>query len=281
MALCNPNPKENIFCSSCLNKTPPVETILKIGVNITEYRMKVHSFTCNNCYKEKQKRFSDNIHNGIWKKIEREKEELDLQQFAQEWNDAEFKGMKEVTPNKLVKCLSKYIRRRAEDGFKRDTMCEVMYPDLWYVTVERVIEDFLNTRNDSPVVRARHKEFLYLYIPQNMDAFTEHYRSKARNRFTSLKTATNKQYAGMEKFVCAVAYRDGNTKRSERRYFLLSYKDELERRDQKHKAQQEGIDRTMIIEEDLVSEHEKQKEEYEKKKQVETQSDKEQQGGEQ
>jgi len=45
------------FCIKCKEKEPPVDTVLEIGVNITEGRYNRSDYTCNECYKVRQSKY--------------------------------------------------------------------------------------------------------------------------------------------------------------------------------------------------------------------------------
>ena len=259
------------LCIPCRKKNPPVKTVLKIGENITESRWKSGYFCCNDCNRLKQKN-SRERNKEIWAKYIREKDELDLEQFEQEWNDPEFKGVKELT-DKVVKVFNKYHRRSSAVGLKRETICAVIFPDLWNAYIDRVIEDLLNLRSDSKLIRLRHKEILMLYIPQVIDRFREYYKRKAINAWAGLVQAVNHKYVGKEKLLCRPEFLDEKTQIHEKRWHLLTERKELEERDAIHEAQKEQIDRTMNIEDIIVAEHEAKEQEIRKKADLEADKD--------
>src|SRR5215203_3753151 len=253
------------FCIVCLRKTPPVKTILKVGENITEARHNRGIWWCDDCYKKYQKDYREEKKKD-WSRYEREKEEQELEKFEMEWNnDKEFRTVKELS-DKIILVWNKYKRREPELGLLKDIICCVIFPDYWNVTVNKVIEDLLRTRKDTASIQNRHREVLHLYIPSIIDIFTEEYRNLARNKWDVLVASVNSKYAGKEKLVAKPPHKDERTKRNEYRWYLLSYKPQLDDRNQVNENKKRRIDYQMDVEFNVVKEHEQMKssEEFEK-----------------
>jgi len=272
------------YCKRCKSKDPPVDTPLKVGENISEYRFNTGKFYCDDCYKEMQKLYNDTS-KGTWAKYLLEKEQIELEEFEEEWNDPEFRNEKELS-DKVVSVWNKYKRRKPKSGILRDTACAVIFKDMWNLTVDKVIEDLLDARDDTATIRMRHKEILLLYIPNVIEAFRGYYRRRARNRWEHLITSLNHKYAGREKLVAKPEYKDDKTQLYEKRWFLLSYEEELKIRIEINEAKKQQINHIMDVEGGIVKEYEQREEEIREKEREHKQqgeqekSDNEKEGGE-
>lgn len=243
------------YCIACRQKDPPVDTILVPGENITPNRYyKSKIYYCNECIHLKQA-LTRAMTKGIWAKHEVLEMEIQLEQFYKEWNDPEFAKVKELA-DKIVLVWNKYHKRSPEKGHTREIICEIIFPELWNVSVETVINDMLNSRNDSPIIRNRYKEMLYLFIPAVIDAFRDYYRRKAENKWDGLVDAINHKYAGHEKIIAIPEYVDKLTGRHQHRWFLLSHKPELDERIEINLRKKDRVDYNINQEVDIVKKHE-------------------------
>lgn len=256
----NPDKK---FCLPCKKKVPPVETELIIGVNINETRWRRSAWYCDDCYRKMQKNYRE-FQRGRHTHYERIKEEEDIQKFEREWNDPEFKNVKE-TSDKMVKVWNKFHRREPKNGLTKDVCCSVMFKDYWYISAAQVIDDMVKSRNDTQMVQNRHKEILLLYIPSVLDAFREGYRQKARNKWDGLIDSVNSKYAAREKLVATPSFQDPETKRLEKRWYLLTYTPELSERNERNENKKERIDYNMDLEAIIVEEHEHREQELQER----------------
>lgn len=255
----------------CLKKDPPINTILKVGENITQYRWKHGLFWCDDCNRTIGKRQREKS-KGIYIEYERQKREEDIEEFDGQWNDPEFKGMKE-TADKLVAVFNKYGRRSRDKGLEKEIICAVIFKDEWNVDVVRVIEDILNTRDAKPMARMRYKEVFFMFSPAIIDAFREYYRMKARNKWEGIVDAINHKYAGVEKIVAKPEYKDPRTKQHYAKWYLLSHEDELEQRNQMNERKKDRIDYNMKQEAQVVERQEaKEQEILEKERQKQERS---------
>lgn len=247
------------YCLKCKKKTPPVETLLIVGVNITVNRWNRSAWYCNDCYKEMQKDYRE-FEKGRFTEYERIKEEEDIQKFEQEWNDPEFRNVKE-TSDKMVMVWNKYQRREPSRGLMKDVCCSVMFKDFWYISAQQVIDDLIKSRNDTHMIQNRHREILFLYIPSVLDAFRETYRQKARNKWDGLIDSVNSKYASREKLVAYPSFKDPESKRLQKRWYLLSYEQELKERNERNENKKRRIDFNMDREAIIVGEHDQKERE--------------------
>jgi hypothetical protein len=209
-----------------------------------------------------QKRYHEN--RGTNTEYERVKLEEQLQQFEQEWNDKEFRNVKELA-DKLVRVMSKYKRRKPIFGLQKEVMCEVMFPSYWNLSATQVIDDMIKSRKDTQLIQNKHKEILFLYIPSVIDAFRGEYRRRARNRFDGLVDAVNHKYAGHEKLCATPPYEDPKTKRREMRWYLLSDEQELNERNASNENKKIRIDFNMDAEARVVDYQEQREQELREK----------------
>jgi hypothetical protein len=255
------------FCILCKRKTPPVYTVLILGENIIKSRYYRGIWECNDCYNAWQKDWREN-RQGRWTEYYINQEAEQLEKFEKEWNDKEFRNRRELS-DKLLSVLIKAKRREPQFGLYFDIMCAIIFKSDWNVSINRVVNDLLKTRNDTAAVQNRDREILLRYIPNVIDVFTEEYRRKSRDRLKAIIYAIKVKYGGKEKLVCKPYYKNKKTKQNERRWYLLSYEPELNERNEINDNKKLRIDFNKAEEFRIVEKHEQERaqEKFEETKQ--------------
>jgi hypothetical protein len=209
------NEETDKSCTECKKKD--IDTKLVKNKNITKARLKNSQYICNECYKERQDRYRQER----WAEYKAIKIENMTNEFTNEWNDTQFKNEQNLV-RKVVFTFDKFGRRIAEKGLIRDVICKVIFPKLWFVEADKIVNDMLEKKQLTTSVKLEHKQVLLKYIPEHMDLYYETYRNQAREKWNCLVIAANKYFEGVEKLIGTPRWEDPFTHLKEPRWRLLS-----------------------------------------------------------
>jgi len=235
-----------IWCTECRKKN--IETPLVPDENITKKRLKNSQYICNECYKERM----DKYRLERWQEYKDKKITEMVESFTNMWNDTTFSKMK-ILADRLVRVFDKYGIRTAEKGIIRDVLCQVIFPDLWFVEADKVVNDMLASKGHMTTsTKLTHKQILLQYIPDNVKLYTEIYRNEARQKFDALVHAINTKYSSEEKLIGTPRWEDPFTHLKEPRWRLLSDRETLNIRKTTRETERDNSLRTDHKEEVVV-----------------------------
>jgi len=225
------------LCVKCKEKDPSVDTVLEIGVNITEGRWNRSDYTCDECYKTRQKEYHSRDKDQWADYLQQLKDET-IEEFTQEWNDPVYKKTKEIA-DRVHKVWDKYDRRTPERGIRRDWICEVVFPDLWFIDANGIVEDFFRETNKTKSKQLSSKLTLLEFVSNDkiLSLLQTAYKDKARNRWAGIVDSIIRKYAGKDKMVARPPFEDPHTKEMIDNWYLLSREEEREKREQKREAE--------------------------------------------
>jgi len=264
---------ETRFCVRCKDKVPPVDTVLDIGVNIKEARYNRSDYTCDECYKERQKRYQSKEQ---WADYLRELKDETIEALTTQWNDPAYKNMKEMA-DRVVKVWDKYERRSPSTGIRRDWICEVIFQDLWHIDANGIVEDFFRETNKTKGQQIGAKSYLLEFVSNDkiLSLLQSAYKDKARNRWAGVVDAIIRKYSGRasgEKIVASPSHEDPYTKEKIDNWFLLSGEMEREIREMKREAMKKRLD-DITAEEKTIVQHIEEIQKRQKAKQSRQQDD--------
>jgi hypothetical protein len=251
------------YCRLCLRKNPPVKTPLILGVNLSNYNHKVKNWMCNPCQSTQQKTYRSEEHGQYKEKMHLEAIEI----LTKAWNDPVYKNIKEIK-DKVVKVWKKNGWNTAELGHHRDHICEVLFPDMWNVDPNDVVENYFNKHPEiSKAKKFAIKAHILAFVVDNIELITMIWREKARNKWNAIVDAIAKAYHDREKMVAQPEYYDQVLKVNIPRYHLLSKEDERRIREEKRDARIEHLKTVTELEKILIQKHEEEERKLEKTKQ--------------
>lgn len=238
------------LCIKCKGKDPPVDTVLEPGVNISEGRYNRSDYTCDECYKERQKLYQ---HREKFAEYERQLHDETIEEFREQWNDPAYRNTKELS-DRVHKVWDKYDRRSPEMGIRRDWICEVIFDDLWFIDANGIVETFFAENNKSKSKQLASKSILLEFVSSEkiLERLQAAYKDRARNRWSGIVDAIIRKYAGKDKMVARPAHSDPYTKEMLDNYYLLSREQEREQREQIREAKKARMDAINIEEAELV-----------------------------
>jgi hypothetical protein len=266
----------NRYCIKCKQKDPPVDTVLQIGVNISQKRWDTSQFICDTCYRERQKEYRMG---GKEKYAEylRQKHDETVEELTVQWNDPAYKNLKEIA-DRVHKVWDKGARRTPDQGIRRDWICEVIFSDLWFIDANGIVEDFLKQSGKTKSAQICAKPYLLEFVVSRLELEQLPYREKAKHKWDGIVDTITKKYAGRDKMVATPAYVDPFTKESIDNWYLLSREKEREMREQTREAKIVRME-TVTVEEKRLVERREGIERREKAKQ-EQQDEESNRGGE-
>jgi hypothetical protein len=227
----------------CRKKDPPIDTVLVVGVNISERRMKHSDFNCNDCSNERQRRYKDEK----YAEYREQQHQEAIEQLAAQWNDPAYKDVKEIG-DRVYKVWNKYDRRLPENGIRRDWACEVVFPELWFIDTNGIVEAYFAEQNISKITQYSIKNHLIQFVSSRLDHERLYFREKARNRWNGIVDAITKKYHGKDKLVATPKYVDPVTKEFVPNWYLLSREVERKEREEIRDAKIERL--TAVTEEE-------------------------------
>jgi hypothetical protein len=239
------------YCTKC--KENGIDTLLEVGINVTQKRLDNSHYICNDCYRLMQQKYKQEK----WSEYNFHKEKDMIKKFTEQWNDPEFAmtgKSKMKLYEKTVKVFNKYEIRVPAEGYTKEVMCMVMFPDLWFIEADVIINDMLAKKDLTMSHRLNDKQVLLQYIPENINLYTETYRNKALAEFQSIINMIAVHYVNQEKLV-ATTHEDHYSHLKEKRYHLLSYERELEIRNILRQKIKNGLDISKLREQLIIDLH--------------------------
>ena len=252
---------ETKYCKMCRKKDPPIDTVLEVGVNIHQRRMDHGDYNCNDCYNKRQKDYRE----GKYAEINEQKHLEAIEELTQAWSDPAYKYTKEIA-DKVVKIWKKNNWRSPEKGFVKDWICEVLFPDMWNVDPNTVVEEYFMSRPDIPKSKKfAIKAHILEFVSSQIDLLVLGYREKAKNKWVGIVDSVNKKYHGRENLCATPKFKDPVTKGESNNWYLLSTERDRKEREESRESLIESL-HTKTNEEKKLIENLKQIERREKSK---------------
>lgn len=238
------------FCRRCKLKDPPVHTVLKPGVNISLNAYERMHWICNTCRDEMNKEQRERNKESYAKYLHERDNEI-IAQFEQEWNDPKLITIQHI-PTRVIATWRKYGRRSPDTGLLIEHICTVMFPDMWFVDPNKIVQDYLDETNMHGTNKYIAKQYIMGFVSKNIDILQEGYRQQAKNKWQSIVANIRTSSVGQYKLIATPKYKDPHTKYLEARWFLLSTDEQLIIRTQIHETQQSQIQQTIKNETEVV-----------------------------
>ncbi len=257
-----------VYCNHCKRKEPPIETILKIDVNITESRFKRSDYICDDCFRVRAKEYRERYSNDAYASYRQEQKDNDIEAFRQQWEDPQYKNVKELS-DKLEKVFLKSERTEPAKGIRRDWILEVIHKDLLNFEPDVFINEWLEKKGFTKTQISTRKNILLEFFADSENSMVMELgnKVKARNKFSHLVNTLNKKYATIEKLVATPAYEDPVTGDRIDNYYLLTNEKERIDRERVREAKKESFDTITKQEINLIESQNIRRLEKERKRQ--------------
>jgi hypothetical protein len=239
--------EERRLCRDCLRKEPPEETELVLGVNIKQYRWDHKNNLCDNCHKIRAADYRAGGKAKFAEYLQTQHDET-IEELTQQWNDPAYSKLRNIA-DRVYKVWDKYGRREPAKGIRWQWICEVIFPDLWFIDANGIVEDFLKDSGWPRSKQITARPYLLSFVVSRMDEWQLIYRDKAYNRWIHIVKAIYKNHAGEDKMVATPQWEDPTTKDMVENYFLLSREQERKWREERREV--------LKVRADILTEEEK------------------------
>jgi len=242
------------YCRLCLRKDPPQHTELVAGANWKQYNCEKSIFVCNECHSEKQRDYREGRKLQFSSYLQKLHEETIADLDAQ-WNDPAFVKLKE-TSDRVRQVWDKAGRRERQKGIRRDWICEVLFPDLWFMDPTKIVDDYFGVMNFTYLQKQNRIQYLLEFVTHYLEPLREAYRNRARNRWDGIVAALNRKYSRIDKMVATPRWYDPTMKEYVENWYLLSLREDADERAASRESKKESFDRQTVNEQDIVNHRE-------------------------